>query len=152
MKQLKTFYLSIALLMAGCDLAPDTSLVKVVQQPAQGLTQSSMDEQYLQNLVTETRTAAEERLQQAYEKNGIPPEQRYSHAETSGRYEWLAEQQLAVIDLSYSAHRMRVTQVVGLIDDRQVTISCISPEGAPVALAGGEGECAQVIAREFKLK
>lgn len=152
MKQLKLIYIATALLLVGCDMVPDTSLVKIDQKPAQGLTQSSMDEQYLENLVSETQTSAELRLQQAYEKNGVPPDQRFSHAQTSGRYEWLSEQQLAVIDLSYSAHRMRVTHVVGLVDDQQVTISCISPEGAPVALVGEEGECAQVIAREFKLK
>ena len=152
MKQLKPISFLLALLLAGCDMAPDTSLVKVARQPAQGLTQSSMDEQYLQNLVDETLKAAEQRLQQAYEKNGVPPDQRYSHAQASGRYEWLSEQQLAVIDLSYSAHRMRVTQVVGLIDDREVRVNCISPDGAPTALTGGEGECAQVIAREFALE
>ncbi len=152
MKQLNSLCFTLGLLLAGCDMAPDTSLVKVASEPAEGLTQSALDQSYLDTLVRETRTAAETRLQQAYEKNRVPPDQRFSHAVASGRYEWFGETQLAVVDLSYSANPMRVTQVVGLINDTQVTVSCISPEGAPLALNGGEGECAQVIAREFELE
>lgn len=145
-------YLALTALLAGCDMAPDTSLVKVAQEPAKGLTSSSLDESYLEALVNDTRSSAEARLQQAYELNRVPPKQRYSQAQTSGRYEWLGKRQLAVVDLSYSANPMRVMQVVGLINGQQVTVSCISPNGAPLELSGGEGECAQVIAREFELK
>ena len=143
---------ALAVLLTGCDMAPDTSLVKVAQEPANGLTSSSLDESYLQALVNETRSAADARLQEAYELNRVPPNQRYSQAIASGRYEWLGERQLSIVDLNYSANPMRVMQVVGLINDRQVTVSCISPNGAPLVLSGGEGECAQVVAREFELK
>ena len=144
--------LTLAVLLAGCDLAPDTSLVKVAQEPANGLTSSSLDASYLEALVNETRSAADARLQEAYELNRVPPDQRYSQAQASGRYEWLGERQLAIVDLSYSANPMRVMQVVGLINDQQVTVSCISPKGAPLVLSGGEGECAQVVAKAFELK
>ena len=146
------YTLVLAVLLAGCDMAPDTSLVKVAQEPANGLTSSSLDESYLEALVNDTRSAAEARLQQAYELNRVPPDQRFSQAKASGRYEWLGNRQLAIVDLSYSANPMRVTQVVGLINDQQVTVSCLSPNGAPLVLTGEEGECALVIAREFELK
>jgi hypothetical protein len=151
MKPLYPLILALVIPFSGCDRAPDTSLVKVSQVPAQGLTESSLDQSFLQSLITTTRSAAQARLDQAYEKNRVPPNQRYSHAQTDGHYEQFGQRQLAVIELSYSANPMRVTQIVGLIDDRQVTISCISPDGTPSDLLGKESECAQVIAREFQL-
>jgi hypothetical protein len=56
---------------------------------------------------------------------------------------------LAVIDLSYSANPMRVTRLVGIVQDQLVTISCISPRGAPLAYASGESHCAEVVGYHF---
>ena len=149
MKRHTTYLLACALLLAGCSIDLESSNVKVSEKPAEGLTESSFDQGFLQQLVEETRTAAERNVQQAYERNNIPPQERISHAEAQGRYEWYGEHQLAVIDLSYSANPMRVMRVVGLTGDLLVTISCISPLGAPLEFAASTGECAEALADRF---
>ena len=136
-------------LLAGCGIQPKPSTVKVKETPANGLTQNSFDQGYLQSLAEETRQGAEHSLQQAYERNKVPPAERYSHAHTSGRYEMLGKYKLAVIDLSYSANPMRVTRIVGIAQDRIVTISCISPKGEPVELRDGKSKCGQTIEDHF---
>ncbi|MEJ2455724.1 MAG: hypothetical protein P8103_16425 [Candidatus Thiodiazotropha sp.] len=148
MKSLSVLCSSL-LLLAACDIDLGPSNVKVSEQPAAGLTDASFDQGYLQQLVEETRQAAEASLQQAYDRNNIPAQERTSHAKANGRYEWIGERQLAVIDLSYSANPMRVMRVVGLADDRLLTISCISPQGAPLAFDADSGECAEAIAAHF---
>jgi hypothetical protein len=124
--------------------------VKISEEPAEDLTQSSFDQAYLQQLVEKTRQGAEKSLQQAYERNNIPPSERHSHARASGRYEWIGKHQLAVIDLSYSANPMRVMRVAGIDEDKLLTISCISPRGAPMDIHAESGECAEAIARHFR--
>jgi hypothetical protein len=152
MIRLSLLLLSLNLLLGGCGLTPKPSNVKVSEQPAGGLSESSFDQGYLQQLVEETRLAAEARLQQAYERNRVPPEERFSHAQTSGRYELIGSHRLAVIDLSYSANPMRVMRVVGIDGDRLVTISCISPRGAPLEIHTESGECAESITKYFHLE
>ena len=136
-------------LLAGCGIQPKPSTVKVKEAPANGLTQNSMDQGYLQNLAEETRQGAEHSLQQAYERNKVPAAERYSHAHTSGRYEWLGKHKLAVIDLSYSANPMRVTRIVGIAQDRIITISCISPKGEPIELQDGRSKCSRTVEDHF---
>ncbi len=141
--------LPIVFLLGGCsvDLAP--SNVKVSERPAAGLTESSFDQGFLTQLAEETRQSAQLSLQQAYERNNIPPAERYSQARTEGRYEWFGERQLAVVELGYSANPMRVTRVVGVVDDRLVTVSCISPLGEPTDLRAADGECAEALRTHF---
>lgn len=136
-------------LLAGCSLQPTPSNVKVKQTPANGLTESSFDQGYLQNLLEETRQAAEQSAQHAYERNNVPPEERYSHARTSGHYEWMGKRKLAIVDLSYSANPMRVTRIVGIAQDSIVTISCISPHGEPVDLRDAASECGGAVRQHF---
>jgi hypothetical protein len=141
--------LVLTLLLGGCGFEPNSSNVKISEQPAKGLTESSFDHHYLQQLVDETRQTAEERLVKTYERNNIPPHERFSHAEVSGRYESLGNRLLAVVDLSYSANPMRVMRVVGLAGDKLVTVSCLSPHGEPLVFEAKEGECAEAIATHF---
>jgi len=149
MRTLFSMLLLPLLLLTGCsvDLAP--SNVKVSERPAEGLTESSFDQGYLTRLLEETRQSAEQSLQQAYARNNIPPAERLSQARTEGRYEWIGDRQLAVVELSYSANPMRVTRVVGIVGDRLVTVSCISPQGEPTDLQAAEGECAQALRSHF---
>jgi hypothetical protein len=141
--------LTVSLLLSACGFVPAPSTVKISEQPTEGLTQSSFDQHYLQQLIEETRQMAEDRLIQAYERNNIPPQERYSHAEASGRYELAGSRKLAVIDLSYSANPMRVMRVVGIVENKLITLSCLSPQGAPLVFAAKEGECADAIVEHF---
>jgi hypothetical protein len=145
--------LSLALLcpliLGACDIAPSSSNVKLSEAPAEGLTESSFDQSYLDRLIAETREEASQRLEARYESNKVPHQERISRAETSGRYEHLGDHRLAVIDLSYSANPMRVTRVVGIQQDRLITISCISPMGEPIDLLDEEGECSQAVREHF---
>jgi hypothetical protein len=152
MIRLSLLVLTLSLLLGGCGLTPAPSNVKVREQPAEGLTESAFDQNYLQQLVEETRQAADARLHDAYERNRTPTEERFSHAQTSGRYEWIGARRLAVIDLSYSANPMRVMRVVGIDGDRLVTVSCISPRGAPLDIHAESGECAEALAKHFHLE
>jgi hypothetical protein len=136
-------------LLAGCSLQPTPSNVKVKQSPANGLTENSFDQGYLQNLSEQTRQAAEQSVQHAYERNNVPPGERNSHAHTSGRYELMGKHKLAIIDLSYSANPMRVTRIVGIAQDSLVTISCISPHGEPVDLRDTASECGSAVNAHF---
>lgn len=135
--------------LCGCDLMERASTVKVKDEPARGLTEHSFDQGYLQNLIEETRQGAEQSLQQAYERNRVPSPDRISHARTQGRYEWLGRRQLAVVDLSYSANPMRVARIVGIANDRLITLSCISPQGEPLDLFNEESDCGRAVKRYF---
>jgi hypothetical protein len=137
------------LLLVGCGFSPAPSNVKISERPADGLTQASFDQGFLQQLVEETRQGAEKSLHEAYERNKIPQQERLSQARTIGRYEWIDGRQLAVIDLSYSANPIRVMRVVGIEADQVVTISCISPLGAPLDIHAKTGECAEALAKHF---
>ncbi|MCG8486879.1 MAG: hypothetical protein MI756_05360 [Chromatiales bacterium] len=144
--------LIISLTIAGCDFAPTPSNVKVSKQPADGLTQNSFSRSFLQQLVDEVKGGAELSLTQAYDRNNIPAVERISKPQAVGRYEWIGERQLAVIDLSYTNNPMRVMRVVGIEADQMITINCISPAGAPLKLTAPEDACSEVIAEQFKLK
>jgi hypothetical protein len=135
----------LLLLLLGCGLDPNPSNVKISEVPANGLANSSFDQTYLQQLIETTRKAAEQQLIKTYERNNIPLSERISHAITSGRYEALGNRRLAVIELTYSNNPMKVTRVVGIENDRLVTISCISPQGAPVDPFAATGECAESV-------
>jgi hypothetical protein len=141
--------LCLLTLLSACSSEPDYSDVKVQLSPAEGLASSSLDSYYLQRLIDETREAAEQRLVDAYERNNIPEAERYSHAKTEGRFEQLGNHRLAVIDLSYSANPMRVTRLVGIVRNQLITISCISPQGAPLVYSSGESHCAEVVGYHF---
>lgn len=132
-------------LLAGCGMQVTPSNVKIKQAPAHGLTEHAFDQGYLQNLAEETRQAADQSLLQAYERNNIPARERINHARTEGHYAWLGKRQLAVVDISYSANPMRVVRIVGIEQDRLITISCISPRGEPVDLRDEDGECGRSI-------
>ena len=149
MRKLLPALATLILLLSGCDVDLGPSNVKVSEQPADGLTASSFDQGYLLELVEEVRQGAETSLQQAYERNKIPPQERISHAEAVGRYEWIGDRQLAVIELSYSANPMRVTRIVGIEQDRLISISCISPRGDQQDLHAATGECAETLRRRF---
>ncbi|MCG7955060.1 MAG: hypothetical protein JAY91_06030, partial [Candidatus Thiodiazotropha endolucinida] len=95
---------------------------------------------------------AELSLSQAYDRNNIPATERISKPRAAGRYEWVGDQQLAVIDLSYSNSPMRVMRVVGIEADQMITINCISPTGIPLKMTAPEDECSNAIAEQFKLK
>ena len=144
--------LILCLAITGCDLYPTPSNVKIRKQSAEGLSQSSFDHGYLQQLVNEALQGAEQRLRAAYERNNIPADERSSRPQANGRYEWFGPYQLAVIDLSYSANPMRVVRVVGIEGDQLITISCIAPNGMPIDIVAETGECAEAIAHHFKLK
>ncbi|MES9860190.1 MAG: hypothetical protein ABW157_07325 [Candidatus Thiodiazotropha sp. LLP2] len=144
--------LTISLLLAGCGFAPEPSNVKISKQSAEGITQSSFDQGYLQQLVEEYQQGAEQSLQQAYDNNNIPQQERVSHAQAKGHYEWIGERQLAVIDLIYSPNPMRVMRVVGIDGDQLVTISCISPQGIHLDINVETGDCAEAISKHFHLK
>jgi hypothetical protein len=144
--------LTICLTLTGCDLSPIPSNVKVSKQPADGLTESSFDQGFLQQQVDKYQLGAERSLQQTYERNNIPSQERVSHAQANGHYEWIGERQLAVIDLTYTANPMRVMRVVGIENDQLVTISCISPYGENLDIRAKTGDCAEAIAEHFQLK
>ncbi|MES9851562.1 MAG: hypothetical protein ABW170_06980 [Candidatus Thiodiazotropha sp. L084R] len=144
--------LTMSLLLAGCGFSPEPSNVKISKQSAEGITQSSFDQGYLQRLVEEYQQGAEQSLQQAYDNNNIPQQERVSHAQAKGHYEWIGERQLAVIDLIYSPNPMRVMRVVGIDGDQLVTISCISPQGIHLDINVETGDCAEAISKHFQLK
>lgn len=146
---LRLIFVLVLSSLHGCGYAPQPAKVKVSQVPAQGLTDASFDQGYLQQLIEETRQAAQARLDEAYERNHIAPAERTSRAVTDGRYAQRGGRPLAVIELSYSGNPMRVTRIVGIVDDRLVTVSCISPRGAPVEPFAGTGECAEGVSRHF---
>jgi hypothetical protein len=141
--------LLLFVLLTACSQQSTPTNVKVKTAPAEGLTQQSFDQSYLQNLAQETRQAAEQNLVEYYDRNKTPPTARYSHAQTSGRYELFGKRQLAVVDLSYSANPMRVLRIVGIEQDRLITISCISPKGEPLEIHDKEGDCGSAIAEHF---
>lgn len=137
------------LLLAACGLQPSPSNVKINKEPAQGLTDSSFDMGYLQELIETTRQAAETRLTEVYDRNHVPPAERKSHAVTSGRYEQQGGRRLAVIELSYSRNPMRVTRIVGIEGKQLITVSCISPLGEPVDPFSETGDCAEGVRRHL---
>ncbi|MCG7899898.1 MAG: hypothetical protein JAY85_15755 [Candidatus Thiodiazotropha weberae] len=144
--------LTLSLTLSSCDFAPTPSNVKVSRQPADGLTQNSFGQSFLQQLVDEVREGAELSLSQAYDRNNIPAAERISKPQAVGRYEWMGDKQLAVIDLSYSYNPMRVMRVVGIEADQMVTINCISPSGIPLKMRASEDECSEAIAEQFNLQ
>ncbi|MBV2093112.1 MAG: hypothetical protein KUF72_19700 [Candidatus Thiodiazotropha sp. (ex Ctena orbiculata)] len=144
--------LILSLLLSGCDFVPTPSNVKVSKQPADGVTQTSFGQSFLQQLVDEVVTGAELSLSQAYDRNNIPAAERISIPQAVGRYEWFGDKQLAVIDLSYSYNPMRVMRVVGIEADQMVTINCISPTGIPLKMTAPEDECSEAIAEQFNLQ
>jgi hypothetical protein len=135
--------LLLLLFLVGCEWVPDTSNVKVNREPAGGLTDSSFDLDYLRQLIESTREAAQQRLTETYERNKVPPAERYSHATADGRYAQVGGRRLAVIELSYSRNPMRVTRIIGIEEGQLVTVSCISPRGAPIDPFAETGECAE---------
>jgi hypothetical protein len=137
------------LILCACDSLSTPSNVKISELPAEGLTESSFDQGYLTRLTEETREVATQRLEARYESNKIPARERISRAETSGHYEQFGGHRLAVIDLTYSANPMRVSRIIGIQEDRLISISCISPTGAPIDLLDEQGECGQALARHF---
>jgi hypothetical protein len=144
--------LIISLAISGCDLVPSPSNVKVSKQSADGLSESSFDQGFLQQLQEDVKAGAELSLKQAYDRNNIPASERISKPQTHGRYEWIGGQQLAVIDLSYQNNPMRVMRVVGIEADEIITINCISPTGMPLKLTTPEDECSETISEQFNLK
>jgi hypothetical protein len=141
----------LLLTLFGCGFVPDNTNVKVNEAPAEGLTDASFDHGYLQQLIESTRQAAEQRLIEAYNRNRIPTAERNSHANTSGRYEQNGSHTLAIVELSYSGNPMRVTRIVGIRDDRLITISCISPRGEPIDPFAATGECAESVRKHLPL-
>ncbi len=139
----------LLLTLFGCGLAPDNANVKVSEAAAEGLTDASFDHGYLQQLIEATRQAAEQRLIAAYERNRIPSPERSSHAITSGHYEQNGDHTLAIVELGYSGNPMRVTRIVGIRDDRLITISCISPQGEPIDPFAATGECAESVRKHL---
>jgi len=137
------------LFLSACDMASTPSNVKISEVPAEGLTESSFDQGYLSRLIEETREEAAQRLEARYESNKIPPQERISRAETSGRYELFAGHRLAVIDLTYSANLMRVMRIIGIEKDQLITISCIAPQGEPLDLHNKESECGRSVGQYF---
>ncbi|MGD8912175.1 MAG: hypothetical protein PVJ68_05440 [Candidatus Thiodiazotropha sp.] len=146
---LRPTVLLLPLLLFGCGLVPNPSNVKISKVPANGVTNSSFDQAYLQQLIETTRKAAEQQLIKTYERNNIPPSERISHAMTSGQYEQRGKRRLAIIELTYSDNPMKVTRVVGIENDQIVTISCISPQGAPVDPFAATGECAESVRQQL---
>ncbi|MBW9257876.1 MAG: hypothetical protein K1566_05325 [Candidatus Thiodiazotropha sp. (ex. Lucinisca nassula)] len=144
--------LTLSLILSGCDFVPTPSNVKVSKQPADGLTQNSFGQRFLQQLVDEVVEGAELSLSQAYDRNNVPAAERISKPQAEGRYEWIGDQQLAVIDLTYSYNPMRVMRVVGIEADQMVTINCISPTGNPLKMTAPEDECSEAIAEQFNLQ
>lgn len=145
----RPLFLLCLLSLSACDLTSSSSNVKMSEAPTEGLTESSFDQGYLSQLIEETREEAAQRLDARYESNKIPPQERISRAQTSGRFEQLGGHRLAVIDLTYSANPMRVTRIIGIQGDRLITLSCISPTGAPVDLLDEQGECGQAVKQHF---
>jgi hypothetical protein len=141
----QSFVLLVLLSLSGCEIGPNPSNVKVSEVPANGLTNSSFDQAYLQQLIETTREAAEQRVIEAYDRNNIPPSGRINHAMTSGRYEQLGNRRLAIIELTYSDNPMKVIRIIGIENDRLITISCISPLGVPLSPFATTGECAESV-------
>jgi hypothetical protein len=141
--------LLLLLALSGCGFEPDNANIKVSDAPAEGLTDASFDQEYLQKLIGTIRQAAEQRLIEAYERNRIPAAERRSHAITSGHYEQNGSRRLAVVELSYSGNSMRVTRIVGIHDNRLISVSCISPLGEPIDPFAATGECAQSVRKHL---
>ncbi len=133
----------------GCDSRPGSDRVKVNEQPAQGLVDTSFDQGYLQQLVEETRAGAEARVREAYTRNNIPPEQRTSHALAEGRFEAYGSHRLAIVELGYTANPMRVLRIVGIEQDRLISLSCIAPHGEVLDLFDRESDCGRDVASYF---
>jgi hypothetical protein len=152
MPHTSVFILIIGLAMTGCELVPTPSKVKVSKQPAEGLTQSSFGQGFLEQLEEAVMQGAELSLKQAYERNNIPAVERISKPQVKGRYEWVGAHQLAVVDLSYNNNPMKVMRVVGIEADEIITINCISPTGTALGITTPQGECTDTIAKHFKLK
>ncbi|MEL0583394.1 MAG: hypothetical protein AAES65_00700 [Candidatus Thiodiazotropha sp. (ex. Lucinoma kazani)] len=145
-----TFSLFLISLLVACSQQGSSSTVKVNKAPAQGLSEHAFDQGYLQNLVEDARKAAEKNLIQYYDRDNTPTGERVNHAQTSGRYEWLGRQQIAVVDLSYSANPIQVMRVVGIEQNSLITISCISPYGEPLDLHNMESECGRTVKLQFQ--
>jgi hypothetical protein len=138
--------------MSGCDLSPAPSNVKISKEKSHGLSESSFDQGFMQQLIDEVEQGAGLSLQKAYDRNNIPADERINTPQVNGRYEWVGEHQLAVIDLSYSNNPMRVMRIVGIEADEIITINCISPTGIPLKITAPEDECSEAIAEQFKLQ
>jgi hypothetical protein len=143
--------LLLLLVLSGCGWVPSPSNVKLSEEPANGLTDSSFDMAYLRQLLDTTRETAEQRLIDTYQRNKVPPAERTSHARTSGGYKQIGNRRLAVIELRYTGNPMRVTRIVGIEGERLVTVSCISPHGEPVDPFAETGECAEGVRRHLSL-
>ncbi len=135
----------LALLVFGCSGSNYPPHIKISREPAKGLEQADFDGAYLASLTEWTRNAAQQRLAETYERNGVPPERQTGRAHVESRYRERDGEKLAVIDLAYSGNPVRVARVVGLEGDEVVTVSCTSSTGAPIDAFDTGTACGQAV-------
>ncbi len=81
----RLFVVLFSLALVGCGESSYPPNVKVGREPARGLSPTDMDDAYLAALADWTRTAAQERLAETYERNRVPPEGRRGRSHVEAR-------------------------------------------------------------------
>ncbi|SCZ66453.1 hypothetical protein [Thiohalomonas denitrificans] len=138
-----------SLALTGCGGSPHPPNIKVSREPAKGLSSADMDNAYLAALADWTQAAAQERLAETYERNRVPPEGRRGRAHVDARYVEAGGKRLAIVDLAYTGNPVRVARVVGLAGKELVTVSCTSPDGAPIQVLDPGSACGKVVQEAF---
>ncbi|RDH89416.1 MAG: hypothetical protein DIZ77_15845 [endosymbiont of Seepiophila jonesi] len=141
--------LILSLTLIGCSVSESPDTISISEEPAGTLTESAMDQDYLQSVRQQTAEAANHRLQQAYERNNIPQQQRNGRARVSGQYIRLHSRKLALLDLSYTTGPVRVTRITGLKAPSIVSISCVSASGKAFDISDIENKCGQAVEQIF---
>jgi hypothetical protein len=139
--------LFLVLMVFGCSREPPN--VKITRRPADGLTRQAMNPAYLQSLEAWTRKAAQENLNSLYQRNEVPQRDRTGKVQVRSRYLMSEGRKLAVIYLAYTGNPVRVARVSGLKGDSLVTVSCTSPDGAPIEILDPKSDCGRTVNRVF---
>lgn len=134
-------------LLTACNGQPPN--VKISEAPANGLTAQQMDLPWLQQLAESTRADAQQRLDETYAKNEVPPQYRTNRAEVTSSFLQVEGKKLAVVNLRYTGAPIHVARVTGIEDGQLVTVSCTDPRGAPINPLDPEGACEEVVIETF---
>ena len=149
-KRLSRFFLVLlSLAVVGCDKSPYAPNIKVSREPARGVSATDLDDAYLERLSEWTRAAAQQRLTETYDSNKVSPERRTSRARVNSRYIQIDGKKLAFVDLGYTGNAVRVARITGFKRGEMVTVSCTSPDGAPIQIIEPQSACAEAVRDVF---
>lgn len=150
LKHLSRFFLVLlCVAVVSCDKSPYAPNIKVSREPAKGISATDLDDAYLETLSEWTRATAQRRLTKTYDSNKVSPERRTSRARVSSRYIQIDGKKLAVVDLGYTGNAVRVARMTGLKGGEMVTVSCTSPDGAPIRILEPQSACAEAVRDVF---